>query len=210
MSANQRILLASRRSLIALGLALFATVGVWQGGRYLAQQAKTQQLNLQQLAVQSEASLREKEADAVSLQEEIDQFEALTEQGLVGRADREGWVEQLIASREQLGLPNTLTYTLQPPKPLTQQGVEAPAASGELGGGAEAPEGPLFHDLEFQISDIHEGELLAFLRLYQSRVKGRFRVNECSLTEPSAAGLSVRCTLRFFTLPVHTAKAGQS
>ena len=209
MSVNQQILLTSRRSLIVLAIVLVATAGVWLGGRYLVQQAQTQQLNLQQMEVQSEASLREKETDAISLQEEIGQFEALIEQGLVGRADREGWVEQLIASRAQLGLPNTLTYTLQPPKPLAQQGAETSATSGEAGGAAETPEGPMFHDLEFQISGIHEGELLAFLSDYQSRVKGRFRVNACSLTEPTETGLSASCTLRFFTLPTRTEKTGQ-
>jgi hypothetical protein len=203
MSAYKKILIAARRSLIVLAVTLTATVGLFVGARYLAEQAKIQQQTVQQLEAQSVASLGEKQADAVSLVDEIHQFKALQEQGLVGLADREGWVEQLIVSRDLLALPNTLTYTLQPPKLLTQQGEETAVVTGEPDAMAD---GPSFHDLDFQINDIHEGELLALLRVYQSRVKGRFRVNACSLAEPSETGLTIRCTLRFLTLPVDRAK----
>jgi hypothetical protein len=210
MSANQKVLIAARRSLIVLAVGLTVTASVYFGARYLAEQVKLQLQQSQQLQSQNEASLQQKQADALSLRAEIKVFNTLREQGVVGMAEREGWVEQLVASRERMGLPNTLTYTLRPPQPLAQQGVDASAASAEPGAVAEASGDPLFHDLEFQVKGIHEGELLAFLSAYRAQVKGRFRVNECSLTEPLEDGLFARCTLRFFTLPGDGTKGGPS
>ncbi len=95
-------------------------------------------------------------------------------------------VDQLLAAHQRSGLrADTLEYTLQVAKPL----------------GAEvALTGPMFHDLDFVLRDVHETEVLSLLQDYQARVQGRFRVDACSLSERSETGLSARCTLRFFTL----------
>ncbi len=201
MSARKEILIGARRSLIALTVVLIATGGVFFGAQYLADQVKNQILQLQQQQAQNEITLKQKLIDATSLREGMDNFETLRKQGLVGLPAREAWVEQLIASRAKMGLPSTLTYTLQPPKPLKQQDAQALPATVEPGSIAEATDGPLLHDLEFKISAIHEDELLALLRDYQSHVMGRFRVNACTLATPLENGLSASCTLRFFTLP---------
>ena len=208
MSASNQILIAARRSLIVLGVAVTITVGVFFGVRYLTDREGNQMLQLQQQEAQAQATLEQKQADATTLQEGMRQFDTLRQQGLVGVPQREGWVEQLPITREQMGLPPALTYILQPAKPLTQQDAEsAPVAVEPQDAAGAAPSGPVFHDLEFQISGIHEGELLAFLAAYQSQVKGRFRVNACSLTAPLETGLTAACTLRFFTLPLPVAKA---
>ena len=201
MSANKAIFIGARRSLIALSAALVTTGGVFFGAQYLVDQARNQIQQLQQQQAQDETALKQKLIDATSLHEGIDKFETLRKQGLVGLPAREAWVEQLISTRAKLGLPSTLTYTLLPPKPLKQQGAESALATAEPGAVAEATDGPLFHDLEFKISAIHEDELLALLRDYQSHVMGRFRVNACTLATPLENGLSASCTLRFFTLP---------
>lgn len=207
MSASNQILSAARRSLIVLGVAMTMTVGAFFGVRYLTDREGNQMQQLQQQEAQAQATLQQKQADTTTLQEGMRQFDTLREQGLVGLPEREGWVEQLLATREQMGLPNTLTYILQPAKPLAQQDAEVSGVAAEPQNAAEAPSGPVFHDLEFQLSGIHEGELLAFLSTYQSQVKGRFRVNGCALTAPLETGLTAACTLRFFTLPLPVAAA---
>jgi hypothetical protein len=92
-----------------------------------------------------------------------------------------------------------MSYTLLAPTPFGVQGgpfvTTAPSTTD-----AATVINPEFHDLEIAISGIHEEELLLLLKDYQTRVKGRFRVNTCSLTDRSEAGLSAHCTLRFFTL----------
>ncbi len=201
MSTGQAILIGARRSLIVLAAALTVAAGVLFGARYLADQVKNQMLQLQQQEAQGKATLQQKQVDVTILRDGIDKFETLRGQGMIGLPDREAWVEQLVVARERIGLPSTLTYTLQPPKPVQRQGAETSLAPVESGAIAEATDGPLFHDLEFKISRIHEGELLALLRDYQSHVKGRFRINACALTVPIENGLSASCTLRFFTLP---------
>ncbi len=206
MSARHKILVSARRSLVALAVALVLTLGVFLAARYLADQATDQILQLQQQEAEGEADLEKKQLDTTSLQNGIAEFETLRQQGMVGLPEREAWVEQLIASRERLNLPNTLTYILQSPQPLTQQ-VNVPAeVPAEQDGVVETVETPLFHDLEFQMIGIHEDELLALLRTYYSQVKGRFRVNSCSLSAPLENGLTANCTLRFFTLPVPSPK----
>jgi hypothetical protein len=57
------------------------------------------------------------------------------------------------------------------------------------------------HDLEFELKDIHEGDLLKLLHHFRDKAHGRFRIQSCTLANPSATGLFAKCTLRFFSLP---------
>ncbi len=201
MSNTQTIILLARRSLLVLAVALIMAFGLYAGSSFFKDRGRTQLAATQQTASANQASLSEKQLDLDNLQAEIKHFNLLRDQGMVGEPDRAGWTEQLTASRQRTSLPDTLVYTLEPPKPLTMQGnVEnAPAAAQEVAP-ADASEA-LFHDLNFEISSIHEEELVLFLRDFQTHVKGRFRINACRLENRTATGLSARCTLRFFTLP---------
>lgn len=159
------------------------------------------------------AGLAEKQQQLAYLEAHIEQFRAIEAQGLLGVADREEWVQQLLASRKQLGLPDTLVYTLKQPAPMTggssagQSGTPAAPVSGLAARISRQPaaapktEAPMMHDLEIELRDIHEEELLALLQDFQSRIRNRFRVQSCQLTTPVASGLSAQCTLRFFSLP---------
>ena len=143
-------------------------------------------------------NLTAKQQDLINIRAHIEQFHAFRTQGLVGSADREAWVEQLVKSREQLNLPDTLSYTLKPPRALTDAATPdldpaaAPAAN---------PDAPATHDLDFHLKGIHEMELLDLLQDYRTKVRGRFRVQSCRLGEATQDGLFAQCTLRFFTLP---------
>lgn len=200
MSEFQTILHLARRSLLLLGGSLLAALALYLASGYAKNHLQTQLTTTQQTANAQQASLSEKQTDLTNLQAEIDRFNQLRQAGVVGTPDREGWAEQLIASRERMGLPPTLFYTLQAPQPLAQQDSgAAPTAVASID--AASVVGPQFHDLDLTLTNLQEEELLALLQDYRAHVKGHFRVNTCTLSTPTPTGLSARCTLRFFTLP---------
>jgi hypothetical protein len=193
MSPIKSIVLRARHQLQWLGGALLLTLALIGATHYFRESLRksvsvTQaQLNAQQ------ALLNEKEQDQSNIQTHIKEFRVLKEKGLVGTPDREGWVEQLITSRTHLKLPDTLTYTLSPPKPMDEAAATDPATPSLAGAMA--------HDLEFDLKDIHETELLDLLRHYRANVHGSFRVQSCALLSPSPNGLVAKCSLRFYTMP---------
>lgn len=186
MSHWRPILRLARHSLAALLLALVLGVALYAYSVFLENQAQTQLEQVRQLQSSLESSLAALQTDGADLQNRMGCFQQLRQQGMVGVAQRADWVDQLLAAHQRSGLrADTLEYTLQVAKPL----------------GAEvALTGPMFHDLDFVLRDVHETEVLSLLQDYQARVQGRFRINACSLSERSETGLSARCTLRFFTL----------
>jgi hypothetical protein len=204
MSDQQRILALARRSLVLLPVTMLIGVALYGGTAWFRERSRTQLSQVQEQVSASQANLANLQGDLANLQADVGRFAALREQGVVGRADRAAWVEQLLASRARVGLPDTLSYTLQPPMPVSSQGDSAsdagaaPAASPAAPGDATQA---VFHDLDVALTNIHEQELLALLEDYRGHVKGRFRVNACALSARTEAGLTARCTLRFFTLP---------
>lgn len=203
MSDFQTILRLARRSLLVLGGSLLVALAAYLASGYFKDRLQTQLTTVQQTVNAQQATLSEKQTDLANLQTEIDRFNQLRQAGLVGTPDREGWTEQLVASRVRLALPPTLLYTLQPPQPLAQQdsAVAPVTANVDADSTNAVAVGPQFHDLDVTLTDIQEEELLALLRDYRAHVKGHFRVNLCTLSTPTPTGLSARCTLRFFTLP---------
>jgi hypothetical protein len=202
------IILLARRSLIVLAAALLSALALYWGSSFFKDQRQAQLKQAQQTENASQTSLAEKQSDLANMQAEISRFNQLRQQGMVGTPDREGWVEQLVASRQRTGLPDTLVYTLQAAKPLALQ-AGAASEPAPLDSHSSATTGPLFHDLTVELDSIHEEELLTFLRDYQTQVKGRFRVNACLLSNRTETGLAAQCTLRFFTLPAATPPPGQ-
>ncbi|MBK9237961.1 MAG: hypothetical protein IPO19_19040 [Rhodoferax sp.] len=204
MSDRQTVLQLAQRSLVVLALAVALGLALFLGSRFFKDRMRDELAQAQQAQSANQASLAQKQTDLANLQAEISRFAVLRQQGLVGKAERETWAEQLVASRQRSGLPDTLTYTLHAPKPIAAQAGSAtgaePAPVADAPGEAAAS-GPQFHDLDIELSNIHEEELLALLQDYQAQAKGRFRVNACALSARTETGLSARCTLRFFTLP---------
>lgn len=204
MSDQQRILALARRSLVLLAVVVLLGVALYGGTAWFRERSRVQLSQVQQQVSASQANLANLQGDLSNLQADVGRFAILREQGVVGRADRAGWVEQLLASRARTGLPDTLSYTLQPPVPVSLQGD----STSDAGAAPTAPQATpgdagqaVFHDLDVALTNIHEQELLAFLEDYRAHAKGRFRVNACVLSARTEAGLTARCTLRFFTLP---------
>lgn len=189
----------ARTSLIALtGVSIFSAA-LYLGSSHF-RTTLNQRLGQRQAEVSAEQeALSQKQSDLDNMQSHIQQFRQLQEQGLIGAAQREDWVEQLLATRQQLGLPEQLTYTLQQPTPLNNNPnpEQAPTDTNQ----PLSPDTPLAHTLEFELAQTQEAELVALLKTYESKVRGRFRVQSCRLAEPGPSGLTARCTLRFFTLP---------
>ncbi len=199
----QPILQRARIQLIILASVVSVALIAYFGSRHVLQQLGQSLAEEQGQAAAQQASLTEKEQNLANIRANIGKFRTLEQQGLIGPPDREDWVEKLVAARKQLGLPETLTYTLKPPVPL---GAASPPPAGTPETAKPSSDTPLTHDLEFEIRDVHEEELLALLENFKAKVHGRFRQQSCRLAEPGANGLTARCVLRFFTLPQATAK----
>ncbi|MDK9703701.1 MAG: hypothetical protein OEL20_11230 [Sulfuritalea sp.] len=198
----------ARRPLNLLAGAIFLSLTLVFGSIYGRDALKNSVTQSRVRLATLQPDLTAKQQDLIMIQTHIGPFRAFREQGLVGRADREGWVEQLVASREQLGLPDNLSYLLKQPQAITEPGVgtPAPADPAAMAQGGAAPDVPATHDLDFELTGIHELQLLDFLDHYRTKVHGRFRVQACHLADPRQTGLWAQCTLRFFSLP-ETVKA---
>ena len=189
----------TRRPLNLLAGGIFLALTLVYGSAYLRDRLKIKlDQNRNQAAAQQQI-LSQKQLDLTTVKTHIQHFKELKRQGLVGPADREGWVEQLAASREKLKLTDTLSYTLKPPKAITNSTSPDPGAAEAT---PPSPDVAAQHDLDFELRGITEPELLNLIQSYKSQVHGSFRVQACRLTSPSQDGLSAQCTLRFFNLPV--------
>jgi F0F1-type ATP synthase membrane subunit c/vacuolar-type H+-ATPase subunit K len=200
MSDLKVILKKSKAGLSALAAALL--VGAAAIAASLA--FRDQTLNALAAARQAEDStqtvIEQKEQSLKRLNIEIEHYRVLEKKGLLSVPDRTGWTEQFLASQKQLAIPDSLTYTLQPPKPLADQENAAASPAEPANPDAPKPAVPLIHDLEFALTGTHEAEVLKLIQDYQARVNGRFRVNNCTFGAPTPKGMSANCTLRFYTL----------
>lgn len=204
MSDRQLILSLARRSLVVLAATVLVGVGLYGGTAWFKERSRAELVKGQQQVSGGRASLANLQGDLANLQADVGRFASLRQQGMVGRPDRAAWAEQLVTSRSRVGLPDSLSYTLQAPQPLALQaammGADGAPVQAPPQPGSDDPGRAEFHDLDIVLTNIHEQELLAFLNDYRAQVKGRFRVNACALTARTETGLSARCTLRFFTL----------
>lgn len=190
------IIKQARTSLLVLAGVVIFSVLLHVGTVFLRNHVSAQLSQKQNQVAAEQENLATKQKDLESMKSSFGRFRDMQKRGVTGRTRREEWIEQLIASHRELRLPETLTYTLKQPSAVIPAGTP-----GQTGGENAGNDAPLAHDLEFELRSIHEEELLAFLKIYEGKVNGRFRVHACQLGEPSASGLAARCTLRFFTLP---------
>ena len=191
MTPQKRILHLARKQLAWLGGSLLLALALIAGSHfYRLEMGQRVVLTQGRLAAQ-QARLEETRRDLQNIQSHIQEYRALKEKGLVGQPDREGWVEALTSSRSALKAGEGLSYVLGSPIPRDAGSPN----QGEFAGGEER-----FHDLEFELRNVHEEELLGLLRHYRETVHGRFRIELCVLATPTSAGLFAKCILRFVTL----------
>lgn len=134
--------------------------------------------------------------DLASLEAHLTSFNHLVSIGLIGDPEREAWVQKLEAIHQALDLPPTLRYALAPPRLLFD---DQDAAAGAL---PPSQTSALRHDLDIELSGIHEGEFLALLDTLRTDWQTPFRIETCQMRRDADAGLQVKCTLRLFSLPL--------
>lgn len=204
MTPEREIFQRSRRRLNSLGWAIFFALSLVFGSIYVRDSLKGMLSTTQGQVNSRKALLEVKQTDLKNIRAHIVEFRQLKQQGLVGVADRESWVEQFSSVRAELKAGDTLSYTLKPPQVLANPGSDpaspAPAVSSE-----EAT--PLTHDLDIELGGIHEDEVIALFQGYRERTRGRFRVQSCRFGNPTPAGMFAQCTLRFFNVQEPAKKA---
>lgn len=186
------IVLLARRSLLLVLAALLLGGAGWVALQTIADRVQVSARQLQDSVSEQRRQLQARRSDLNTLQGNMARFLELRDKGLVGSAHRTLWVEQLEDAFRQAGLPGELRYQLETARPLIarQEGVEPAATSAAV----------LQHDLQFEVRGVHEAEVLELIRNYRDRVKGRFRVNSCKLSDPTPSGLTAQCVLRFLTV----------
>ena len=201
MNGWKSIFIAAKRSLVALALlALLCAAGVL--ALYALADSLATQVAQSGSAVQDQrGQLAQKQENLRNVRSHIERYERLRSQGLLGAPDRPQWVEELLASHARLGLTPPLIYQLQVPK--TVVGANAATAAVPAAVPTDgASEEPLAHDLQFELRNVHEGDVLRLIQDFRSHVKGRFRVNSCTFAEPHGSGMRAQCVLRFVTVPL--------
>lgn len=195
MNGWQPILRLARKSLYILALVLVLCAAVFAGTQSWASKVSVALAQLQASVQAQQDQLTAKQDDLRNIRDHIKHFEFLRAIGMVGSPDRAQWVEQLQASYHALGFLGRLVYQLQAPQPL----VDAAA----LAEGAEVQGSPTqFHDLKFEMRQSHEGDVVNLIGNYRDTVKGRFRVQSCTLDGAKEDGLNANCVLRFVTVPL--------
>ncbi len=118
----------TRRPINLLAGAIFLSLTLVYGSAYVRDMLKTSLTQSRNQMDAHQQDLTQKQLDLSNIKTHIAQFGVLREQGLVGTADREGWVEQLGVNREQLHLADTLSYLLKPPQAVADAATLEPEA----------------------------------------------------------------------------------
>ena len=201
MNPWRTILRAARRSLalLALGIGLALALGIGSGHFKDRLQQELQQQRQQIASLRNQ--MLEQQQDIRYLDAHSRAFHTLQQRGLLEAPRRESLVEQLVATQQSLNLPDTLTYSMPPPRPMVTPATD-PATGQPASDAPPSADTPLMHDIEIGLRDIHEGDLLALLSNFRQASDHRFRVHQCLLDNPTPSGFSATCTLRAFTLPL--------
>ena len=124
------------------------------------------------------------------------EFIDLYNKGVIGQEQRLNWLEMLRESESSIRLP-ALAYTINSQRPY------APAFPVDLG------KFQLYaSEMSLQLSLLHEGDLLNFLKLMDQKASGMFTVNNCKFSKsgdivmdnPKAANITVDCNLDWYTI----------
>lgn len=199
MSDQQSIVQMARRPLIALAVTVVLCIAAIWGLIELAAKVHAEMVVVQGAVSAQQEALRVKQEDLRNVRSHIQRFQALQAQGVLGEPDRPRWVEELQASQHRLGLTSPINYQLLSAKTLASLAATPEATPLAIEGVSGEP---LLHELQIDLREVTEVELFDLLQDYRSHVKGRFRVQTCTLTDPKDNGLSAQCSLRFLTVPM--------
>lgn len=199
MSEWKPVFKESQASMIIMGVILISSVLAIWSSRNISSRFTKESVQLTNELQQKILQLDTQQADVKNMQNHIARYETLRKQGLVGEPDRALWVEQMQESRKRLKLPETFAVELKAAKPIGSSGDSSGSQALQVD-----PQQALWHDLQFEIRDVHEIDVLRLVQDFRDNVKGRFRVHTCKMDEPKNTGLVAICTLRFVTIPAQS------
>ena len=196
MNAYLIVIKPARLALILFAASVLLAFAAVAGlARYHASKELTIMQTEQGLA-STRSDIKRLTTDLNTINRLSEKYQRLTRLGFVGNPDRDAWVQNLKVIYRDTRLPPTLRYTLAPPRLLNPQAVPSDAPT--------AYQNNVFHhDLDLELSGIHDGEFLDFMDKLDSDWNVPYRVETCQIArgEDPANGLQIKCTLQIYSLP---------
>ena len=139
--------------------------------------------------------------DLDSIRKLATKYQQISRLGFIGEPGRDEWVQRLEAIYRDTRLPPNLRYTLAPPQLLNPQ----PSAGDHE---QVYQNNILHHDLNLELSGIHEGEFLDFMARLNTDWRAPYRVETCQISRDAEkepiTGLQIKCNVQIFSLPAKT------
>lgn len=196
MNAYQVVLKPARRALLLFALSVGIAITVVIGLAQFREKQQQAMMQTEQQLTDTRNEIRKLRYDLDTINRLAENYQRLARLGLVGKPDRDAWVESLKNLYRDTRLPTTLLYTLAPAQLMNIQPVAADDPKAYLNN-------VLFHDLTLELSAIHDGELLDFMDKLNQDWKAPYRMESCFIAreaEPSS-GLQIRCVLQIYSIP---------
>lgn len=196
MNAYSVVLKPARKALLlfalSVGIAITALIGL---AHFRAIQEQAVMRTEQQLT-DTRTEISKLTFDLESINRLAEKYQHLDRLGLVGKPDRDAWVESLKNLYRDTRLPPTLLYTLAPAQLMNTLAVPADNPKAYLNN-------VLFHDLTLELSAIHDGEFLDFMDKLDQQWRASYRMESCNLIREAdpASGLQIRCVLQIYSIP---------
>lgn len=192
------VLKPARVALILFALSMLTAFALVAGLAKLRNETERSILQTEKQLADTRKNVRNLTFDLDTINQLAAKYKRLTQLGFIGEADRDSWAQRLESIFHDTRLPPTLRYTLAAPALFNPQVVpdDAPTAYQNR---------VLLHDLNFELSGIHEGEFLGFMNKLGSDWHTPYRVDTCQFARGEAnepiTGLQIKCTIQLYSLP---------
>ncbi len=192
------VLKPARVALILLAMSILTAFALVSALSRLRTEKEHSILQTEKQLTDTRESIRKLTFDLDTIHRLAARYQRLTKRGFIGEPDRNNWVQMLESIYRDTHLPPTLRYTLSPPALINPQHLPDEAAL--------AYQNKVFrHDLNFELSGIHEGEFLDFTDKLSADWRTPYRIDTCRFMREEAsepiAGLQINCTIQLYSLP---------
>ncbi|MDD2721762.1 MAG: hypothetical protein PHH47_10705 [Gallionella sp.] len=196
MNAYRVVLKPARAALILFALSVVIAIAVVIGLAHFRTTQEQAIMQTEQQLTDTRDEIRKLTYDLDSINQLAEKYQRLARLGLVGKPDRDAWVENLKNLYRDTRLPPTLRYTLAPAQLMSTQPVPADDPKAYLNN-------VLFHDLTLELSAIHDVEFLDFMGKLNQEWNAPYRLETCHIAREVAptSGLQIRCVLQIYSLP---------
>lgn len=198
MNAYGVVLKPAKAALLLLVLSVVVAFIIVAGLAKFRSENEQSILRTEKQLADTRENIRKLTFDLDTINKLAAKYKRLTLVGFIGEPDRDGWVQRLESIYRDTRLPPTMRYTLAPPQLINPQAVPADAE-------AAYQNNVFHHDLNLELSGIHEGELLDFMDKLNSDWRTPYRVDTCQIARGEASepitGLQIKCTVQLYSLP---------